>query len=467
MKKALFFLPLLFSGCLTPPDPQWTSQDLSKEIPLPENIKLLIEKPWWHSFQSSNFEKFVQQALEESYKIKQKKLRILQNELKYQKDASTLYPDLAFSMKRSHQQAQVETKTKTGTKKEIKTNDSWNLSLNFSYTIDLFQEEKNKRSSSDYAIIASIEEFKNDILNLSKEIGKIYIQIVEAEKLLTHSLNNISIEEKNTQLVMAKLKQGTATPLDAHQASSRLTELQLDVIQQQKQLTSLKNKFYSYTKKETSLSFELPEKYPSLPEKIPFEMILKRPDFQSLFAKLKASSHDVASAEAARYPRFSISTSLSNTDEKFLDVITFDKWVWNLAANLTAPLFDAGGRKANAQRMDLVFQENTLGYESSYYDTVIQIKDILISQEYDLKKLNITQKLMEESQLSLQITSKNYLNGLTSWNEVLTAQKKVYTLERSLIQLNVSLWQNWLSLTSSLGGNWISKIQTPSQGENL
>ena len=87
---------------------------------------------------------------------------------------------------------------------------------------------------------------------------------------------------------------------------------------------------------------------PALPATgVPAELVERRPDVRKAFADLMAADRRVGAAIANRYPKLSLTAGVSSSPEYLRDL--FDNWLASLAANLVAPLFDGGERKAEGR----------------------------------------------------------------------------------------------------------------------
>lgn len=95
---------------------------------------------------------------------------------------------------------------------------------------------------------------------------------------------------------------------------------------------------------------------PPLPETgLPADLVRRRPDVQRAYLQLQAADQDLAAAVSNRYPRLSLSASISTAERDAVNL--FDRWTRTLAGNLVAPLFDAGGRRAEVDRNEAIKQQ--------------------------------------------------------------------------------------------------------------
>jgi len=99
----------------------------------------------------------------------------------------------------------------------------------------------------------------------------------------------------------------------------------------------------------TTAVLRLPALPAAVPAGVPAELLERRPDLHSAAARLIASRARAAEAAAARLPRLQLTASGGTVSEAFGDLLDGDFRVWSLAAGLTAPIFDGGRLRAQAE----------------------------------------------------------------------------------------------------------------------
>ncbi|MBX8803507.1 TolC family protein, partial [Ochrobactrum sp. MR28] len=71
-----------------------------------------------------------------------------------------------------------------------------------------------------------------------------------------------------------------------------------------------------------------------------------------------------------------------------------------------------------------------------------------------------TQKAVQSYRRATELSRALYESGPTSFLDLLTSERSLYSNEGSLIQLRVSLLQDYINLQKALGGGWNGTIIT-------
>jgi multidrug efflux system outer membrane protein len=85
------------------------------------------------------------------------------------------------------------------------------------------------------------------------------------------------------------------------------------------------------------------------PVGVPATLLERRPDLRAAAARLAASRARADEAAAARLPRLQLTASGGTVSAALGDLLDGDFRVWGLAAGLTAPIFDGGRLRAQAE----------------------------------------------------------------------------------------------------------------------
>ncbi len=197
---------------------------------------------------------------------------------------------------------------------------------------------------------------------------------------------------------------------------------------------------------------ELPA-LPPLPRTgVPAELIQRRPDVQRAYLELQAADRDLAAAVADRYPRLSLTASVTTTDAGADQL--FGDWFRSLAGNLLAPIFRGGELSAAVDGAEARKQQRLQQYGQAVLLAIAEVEDALLRERTGRERLASLQAQLafaEETDRRLRL---EYFNGMTDFLDVLTAQADRQQLERDLLAARLTLLEDRIALYRALAGGF-------------
>ncbi|MFY9944100.1 MAG: TolC family protein, partial [Desulfobacterales bacterium] len=139
----------------------------------------------------------------------------------------------------------------------------------------------------------------------------------------------------------------------------------------------------------------------------------------------------------------------------------FDNWLANLAGNLSAPLFDAGRRKAQVDEARAAAAENLSVYRRTVLTAIKEVEDALVQEAGRRENLAALDAQIDAARKGLEQAGNRYLKGLSDYLPVLTQLLTVQSLERTVIQRQTELLLDRISLYRALGGHWTEDLAPP------
>jgi len=93
-------------------------------------------------------------------------------------------------------------------------------------------------------------------------------------------------------------------------------------------------------------------------------------------------------------------------------------------------------------------------YEKIVLTGFEDVENALLAYAKEQTRNIALKEAVERSRNSLQISHQLYTNGLTSFINVLDAERSLYQTQDNLVQSDQTVTQNLISLYKALGGGW-------------
>jgi outer membrane protein TolC len=172
-----------------------------------------------------------------------------------------------------------------------------------------------------------------------------------------------------------------------------------------------------------------------------------------------AADHRVGAAIADQLPalRFSAGTGFADAA---IDLL-FMRWIYNLAANLIAPLFDGGRRSAEVDRAQAVVEERLFAFGQVVLRSLKEVDDALALESRQVEHLEALGRSVAQARETLADVRVRYVSGLTDYLPVLAAVQTLQAAERREVSARRQRLSYRVHLHRALGGAWARKLPRP------
>lgn len=187
---------------------------------------------------------------------------------------------------------------------------------------------------------------------------------------------------------------------------------------------------------------------------VPAVVLSQRPDIFNAAREVDAAHLEVGSARAERYPRLSLSGSI--TRNKTLtrgNALRYDTWSVG-PLQLTIPLFDGGASEANVEAAKARYENATAQYRASVRQAVREVEEALVNLQSTADRSRDAAIAADGYRASFAGTEARYRSGLASLVELEDARRTLLAAQSALVNLQRERRVAWVSLYRALGGGW-------------
>jgi NodT family efflux transporter outer membrane factor (OMF) lipoprotein len=192
---------------------------------------------------------------------------------------------------------------------------------------------------------------------------------------------------------------------------------------------------------------------PQLHSGVPSQLLRNRPDIQAAEYRLAAAKSDVATAAAARFPKFSIIGSAGLFALALGDVFDGSRTAASLGANITGPLFDFGRIKADIKANEANAQEAFENYRGSVYQALGEVEAALAGYTAASNGFDAALARFETDRDALSIARERYRLGIDDFLTVIDAQRTLNTARQTSESNSANKARAAITLYRALGGS--------------
>jgi outer membrane protein, multidrug efflux system len=121
---------------------------------------------------------------------------------------------------------------------------------------------------------------------------------------------------------------------------------------------------------------------------------------------------------------------------------------------MTGPLFQGGQLRAQYRFSKAQFQEAQAAYQQTVLTAFADVSDALISKQKLAEQDVFDAQAVAALGSSVELATERYLNGKSSYYEVLQAQQELYPAQRAQVQTQAGELISVVQLYKALGGGW-------------
>ncbi|MET0051362.1 MAG: TolC family protein [Candidatus Thiodiazotropha sp.] len=440
----LILLVLLLAGCSTVPGRDELPVEAPEAFSQTGSDRVVPDR-WWLDLQDASLEGLIEQALSHNFSLRAAWARLRQAEAVAQREGAARLPslDLNGSLTRAD-----GSDTRASTSRQ--------LGLYAGYELDLWGRVK---ASSDAAALdaqASEADLRTTALSLSASLADTWYQLVEQRAQIDLIGRQLNLNGQLLELIEGRFKTGQVYASDVYRQRQLLAQTEGEMAQAQTRLKTLEHQLTillgSVPGSQTlPLDADLPVLLPLPTTGLPSELLNRRPDLQAALLRLQASDARAAAAVANRYPRLDLSAALTSPGATGG---VFDGWLGSLVAQLSAPLFDGGQRRAEVARTEAVVRESLNDYAQALLEALGEVEDALVAEAGQRRYLSTIDAQLEALATVATQEGQRYFQGDADYLSVLDAIRSRQSLERQQVSARRELISNRIALVTALAGGW-------------
>lgn len=458
MKIQIHTLPIvLFSlaGCTLGPDfaaPEisvgktWKQSTASRSNPMPDR--------WWRLFGDPELNHLVERAVAANNDIAAARARRNTARALVGVDRARLFPRLDLNSSGSGNRISGD----TAMPGQDFDNRNYRSTFDFSYDLDLWGANRRSAEAAQADADASEALLTAQRLGIASEVARQYFTLrgLDAQEAILN--DTIASRKESLSLEQSKTEAGLSDGLSTSRARTELELARDDIAIVQRQRGSAEHALavlcgsrpadFSVSKKTAN------GRLPSLSPGLPAAVIARRPDMRAAEQSLRAANARIGAAEAAFYPKISLTGSAGLESLSASSFLDWENRVLSLGAGLAAPLFDGGSNRSNYEASRNRYDESLANYQQTMLIALREIEDALV----DLKGLARSRAALEAARVSAtdtrSLSFQRYEKGLASYFEVVDAERTVLQVRLALAEVEAQQRISLTALASALGGGW-------------
>src|SRR5579862_3145908 len=227
------------------------------------------------------------------------------------------------------------------------------LPINYSWELDVFGRIKHTEKAALERAEASVADYQAVLLTVSTDVATSYFQLRELDLETEVLKRNRTLREELLTIVDSRFKFGATDAVDIARTKSDIATIAAALADVKRQREQAANALAILTGTPASnFNLEhmpLAKLPPKIPTGLPSSLLERRPDVIENERLLAATCDDITVARAAFLPRFALTGGGGFESQNLGDLVHGQSTLWNVVANMSAPLFTGGHNKAELE----------------------------------------------------------------------------------------------------------------------
>ncbi len=422
---------------------QWSSHTAADGDPV---------KPWLSAFQSAPLESLVNEALAANPMLRSLTAGVDIAEDQSWLAMSAFWPKINAKFNANRNQRN----NASGFSVASRRNNNVGFSLDFIWEIDLWYKLGNELEASEHDSAAAQSDLYAAQLSLAANLCKAWFEAVAAgqqvrlaEKTIVSFENALTIVEQGYDL-------GLYEALDVRLARSNMLSArgrkENFLKMQDQHVRNLEALAGRYPSAQLILPEHLPDFASAMPNSVPAELLQRRPDIIAAAQRFFASDQRLLKARKNMLPTIQISGNGGASTRKLDDIFNPEFLIWNIAGNLTQPLFHGSQLFAERSQAEARVKQAAADYAQIVLTALQEVETAMAAEHWLLQQQTLLQAQVVESKEAQRLAEDSYINGLTDIITLLEAQRRAFDAENNLLDMRKQRLHNRVNLYLALGG---------------
>lgn len=337
--------------------------------------------------------------------------------------------------------------------KEEGEEESYSGALSISWEVDLWK----KLADSERAAV--MDEAEQQALldaaraSLTAEVMTQWLGLISDQHIIDIEKQRLENLTKNELYILQRYRSGIGTLEDLDSARSSTAVSKASLVEYQESLAQRQRTLKTILGRISTSNLTVKAAYPEVITPLadlPEQTLQRRPDLQAAYSAIKAADLRTSVAYKDLLPSISLEAALEDIGDSAQAMLLSDP-LWTLLGQLTAPLFQGGNLKAEAEIAELETAQTYEAYRETLLEAVSEVENaISLEQSLARQQKHITSALAS-ARNSLERYQESYRSGLVDILDLLTVQEKTFDLASQLDNLIYERLVNRIDLGLALG----------------
>lgn len=418
----------------------------------------LADQPWTQIYPVPELTALIDEALAGSSDLRIAIERVELARAQYGLERASLFPSLDITGTSARERMPGTHPT------DNQIRESWGLALAMpAWEIDLWGRLAARTEAARRDVLANAALAEGVRTSLVAQVSSLYLDLLDLDSQLEITHSTLQGRRHALRLIKVRFDEGVSSILDLRQAESLLASSEQALADQQRRQAQTENALAVLIGRNPgpivrSTRLDALSVPTNVMAGLPSDLLNRRPDIRAAEEALRGAGANIEAARKAYLPRLALTTLLGFVSPDLGQLFDSGRLAWSLQPSISAPLFDGGQLRfgvalAESQQRILVEQ-----YKATIRQAFREVSDALVAFERLTQQREASQKVVIANRERLRLNNVLYLAGISSYFEVLDAERQLFESELALSQTTRATHLTVVQLYRALGGGWKNEM---------
>lgn len=412
--------------------------------------------PWQTLFADAKLREVVQLALDNNRDLRMAALNIDRARAQYRIQRSVLFPDLSAGASGNSGRTPAAT-SPTGT---AITSHTYSADLSVAWELDLFGRLRSLKDEALQQYFATEAAQHATRIGLIGEVAGSYLNLAADTEQLALAKDTLRSRQEAYDLQLQLRDIGTVSDLALRQAEAELEAARDQTLALDSAVATDRNALELLVG--TPLPPDLRPDAPiesmlalqEIPAGLPSDLLQRRPDILAAEHRLIGANANIRAARAAFFPSITLTGGIGRASDSLSSLFDDGTRAWSFLPQISVPIFNGGRLRANLQVAKVDRDIAIADYERSIQLAFREVADALAIRLRLDGRLDAQRRQVEAARDANALVQQRYDNGVSSYLEILDAQRTLYAAQQNWITTRLARQINLVTLYKALGGDF-------------
>lgn len=455
----LLVVLLILPACTVGPNyrrPNVTSPSVFRGAASAAQQASFADQPWWGVFRDQTLTDLVKTALVNNYDLALAVARVEQARQIAAQARAQYFPAFGYSSALTYGHNQF---TGSPASNSPGAQGFFLGIIRAAWEPDLWGRIRRTNEAARADFLASEDVRRGVMLTVLSEVSASYFELLGLRYELAVAQETTESRSATLRLFTIRLQEGIGNSLQTSRAAADLQTTAASIPELQRMIALTENQICVLLGRnpgpiETKITL-LDEPLPlEVPAGLPSSLLERRPDVLAAAERVRAANARIGVAQAAFFPAIGLTTFFGKLSTPLADLASGNTNAWSLGATAAGPIYQGGALKAQKRQAVAAWQETRAAYLNTALNAFRDVSDALISREKFEAARTEQVQAVQSNQQALRLAQMRYLDGISSYFEVLEAQQRLFPARLALAQTEMNRRLVIVQLYAALGGGW-------------
>ncbi len=340
---------------------------------------------------------------------------------------------------------------------------SFSATANVNWELVFWGKYRRASEAARADLMASEYSYRALELSLIAQVANAYYDLLDYRKRMTIAERTLETRSEFLRIIGERFDKGIVPEIDLNQAQIQEAYAAASIPVYKRSIAYTENALSVLTgenPREIISAYsiddlEIPE---NIPVGMPSQLLERRPDILEAEQMFKAQNARIGMAQAMRFPSISLTGLFGLASADLSAFNAGDAVMGSVGAGLFGPVFQFGKNKRRVEAERERTEQMRLNYEKAVISAFRETEDALVTIQTLEEELIQVERQVAASANAAKLSKQRYDGGITSYLEVLDAERTLFEIELYHTDLQKRRLGAYTELYKVLGGGWTDEV---------